>query len=275
MSSKLDRIRIEPNQNQYSLRVIDIPLDVCRLNPHQPRKIFDEGALKDLAASITQHGLLQPVTVTRDKRKKNHFILVAGERRFRAFQSLNRETIPAIVTTGNPAEIALIENLQREDLSAVEEAEALARLKKVHGYNNVELGKAIGKARSTISHLLKINDLPRKIRDEAVEASVSKSVIIELAKIKDKKEQLNLWTDIKERGATVKQIRKQKKTPEELEESQDKRLISTGKRFVTELERITSGGSDLSADKYEELLTIYERFVNYMTSAAKAQKDAE
>ncbi|WP_261771972.1 ParB/RepB/Spo0J family partition protein [Nitrosococcus oceani] len=97
-----------------------------RENPDQPRKAFDEAALQKLADSIEQHGLIQSITVASDPGNEEGYMVVAGERRFRAFKQLGRETIPAIVTQGNRDEIALIENLQRENLNPLEEAEALA-----------------------------------------------------------------------------------------------------------------------------------------------------
>ena len=143
---------------------MDVPLGDLRASPHQPRKTFDPDGLRELADSIAQHGLLQPITVLRDPKDKNKFVVIAGERRFRAHALLERPAIPAMITTGNADEIALIENLQREDLTPLKEAEALERLQKKYGYIQEELAKAIGKARSTVTNLLKLTSLPPKIK---------------------------------------------------------------------------------------------------------------
>ena len=276
-STKTPRIRIEPGQTRESLKIIELPLESIRRNPNQPRKQFDEAALAELAASIEKHGLLQPVTVSKDPRNKNGFLLVAGERRFRAFESLGRDVIPAIYTSGNVDEIALIENLQREDLNAFEEADALARLKKKYGYNNVELGQTIGKARSTVSEILRINDLPRKVKQDVLTSDVNKSVLIELAKVKDKKEQLKLWKDIKDRGVTVRQARATKKQVPMEEHELDtvsKRTLTSAKRMISELERIAKSneGKALPGNSYDELLTVYDRFVLFMQEEAQRQQ---
>lgn len=278
-NTNVNRVRIEPGSTKHSIRVIDLPLANCRVNPNQPRQQFDETALAELASSIEKHGLLQPITVTRDKKNKEGFMVVAGERRFRAFGLLGRDVIPAILTSGNIDEIALIENLQREDLNALEEAEALANLKKKYGYTHIELGQAIGKAQSTISEILKITTLPLKIRKDLRTSDVNKSILIELARIKDKKEQLKYWQDIKERGATVKQARAKKHgqvVKPSVEASQ--RTLTTAKRMITELERIAGDTSNtvFSSEQYEELLSVYERFVSFVDQEAERhvkQKD--
>src|SRR4051794_27785415 len=121
-------------------KLVELRLETIRLNPDQPRKTFDETTLAELASSIEQHGLLQPVTVKRVA-GEDEYLLVAGERRYRAVQKLGRETIIAIITDGNADELAVIENLQREDLRPLEQAEALARLLDAHGYTQEQLAR--------------------------------------------------------------------------------------------------------------------------------------
>jgi ParB family transcriptional regulator, chromosome partitioning protein len=274
--SSLHRVRIVPGQSKDSLRVIDLPLASCRVDPNQPRKTFDESALKELASSIDRYGLLQPITVRRDPKNKEGFIVVAGERRFRAFQMLSKETIPAVVSSGNADEIALIENLQRENLNPIEEAEGLERLRKKYGYTMKEIGQALGKAESTISHLLKITDLPRKIKEELATSQVTRSFLIELAKLEDKQVQMKLWDDAKAGGMTIQELRRRKRTargePEHLA-SETQRLVSNAKRLVSELERISQDSSGMDSDKYEELLEVYQRFVKFLDDEAARQKN--
>ena len=145
-------------------RIIEIDLDRLTPNPDQPRKTFDAAALQELADSIARRGLIQPVVVR--EAADAGCLLVAGERRYRAHQLLRRTTIAAIVTQGNPDEIALIENLQREDLNPIDAAEALALMMERHRYSQEDLGRTIGKNRVTVNELLRLNTLPQKIKDE-------------------------------------------------------------------------------------------------------------
>jgi ParB family chromosome partitioning protein len=179
-------------------RIIEIGLQKLRPNPDQPRTNFSEEALRDLAGSIEQHGLIQPIAVVEDRENEGGFIIVAGERRYRAFKLLGKETIPAITTSGNPDEIALIENMQREDLSAIEEAEALGKLMEKHNYKQEDLAKVIGKARTTVVELLSLNNLPEEIKSECRTSDIaSKSVLIEIARLGKPKDQLNFWKGFK------------------------------------------------------------------------------
>lgn len=249
--------------------MLAIPLDSCRPNPDQPRKSFNPSSLKELADSIAEHGLLQPITVKRDPRNKGGFVIVAGERRFRAFELLGKETIPAIVTSGKADEIALIENLQREALTPIEEAEALLRLKEKYNYTQEELAKSIGKARSTVTNLLKLNSLPKSIRQEGSMSNIAtRSFLMELARVDDPKKQLALWKEAKERGVTVRQARIKKQSEEAQRLSDSQRVLSAGKRFVSELERLADNETPLDKERYEELLEVFKRFVGFMDGRA-------
>jgi ParB family transcriptional regulator, chromosome partitioning protein len=259
------RVRVELGQGVQSFRVIAVPLAKCRPNPSQPRKVFNPTALQELADSIAAHGLLQPITVKRDPKDKECFIIVAGERRYRAMNLLKAETIPAVITSGKADEIALIENLQREALTPIEEAQALLRLKEQYNYTQEELAKSIGKARTTITNLLKLNSLPKRIREECSMSNiVNRSFLIELSRIEDPKQQLALWKEAKERGVTVRQARIKKQSEERQQLSDSQRVLSSGKRFISELERLSANEVELSNERYEELLGIFKRFVSYM-----------
>ena len=270
-----ERIRVTPDQTKDSIRTVDLPLESCAFDPNQPRKYFDEHALEELAASIERHGLLQPITVRRNPRKRGGYVIVAGERRFRAFQSLGREVIPAVVTSGNPEEISLIENLQRENLSPIEEAEALEHLKNKYKYTQEELGRSIGKAHNTVAAVLKLNDLPRKIKKELPTSEVaSRSLLIELATIRDRKEQLKFWSEAKEKGLTVRDIRKRKRrTKAERTTTDQKRVVTLGKRFVSELKRLSENEVQVTSGEYEELLDIFEGLGQALEKVAQTESD--
>ena len=139
-------------------RIIEIELTKLRPNPDQPRKRFDEETIKELADSIGQHGLIQPISVVPDQDGGDGFVIVAGERRYRAHQHLGKPTIVAIITKGKSDEIALIENIQREDLSPMDQAEGLASLMERHEYKQEELAKVVGKPRSTVAELRKAGE---------------------------------------------------------------------------------------------------------------------
>ena len=190
-------------------RVVELDLDRIDAHPDQPRKAIDRDALAELAASIERHGLLQPIVV--QPAGDDRYVLVAGQRRLLAHRELGRTRIAALLTAGDRDELALIENLQRENLPALDEAEALAALQQRHGYNQDELAKALAKAKSTISELLSLNQLPdplkADIRDQP--RPVSKSVLIEIARLDDAEAQTALWERLKA-GATVRDARRAK-----------------------------------------------------------------
>ncbi len=133
-------------------------------NPDQPRKVFSEAEINMLAESIKEKGLLQPILVK--ELDTGQIIIVSGERRFRAHEQLELESIPAWFTTGDPEELALVENLVREDLSAMETAEALNKLaNRFENRTLDDIGKIIGKGKSTVSEILSLNDLSENIRN--------------------------------------------------------------------------------------------------------------
>jgi len=197
----------------------DIPVIDLKTDPNQPRKTLDPQALEELTASIKQVGVLQPILFRPGDVR--YLYLVAGERRFAAAKNAGLLTIPGMYVDGSPAEIALVENLLRQDLTAVEEAEALQRLKDDQQYTDEQLSGVIGRARTTLSDILLINRLPAEIRDECRgDRKVSKSALIEIARKKQVRGMQTAWTKYKEKkakaaaGATRKE--KAPATPEEL-----------------------------------------------------------
>jgi ParB family transcriptional regulator, chromosome partitioning protein len=147
----------------------DIPIDRIERNPHQPRSAFEEGALAELAASIATHGVLQPVIVTETL---EGYRLVAGERRLRAAQLAGLERIPAVIRQASEQdqlELALVENLQRADLNAMEAARAYRQLRDLFGLTNEAIADQVGKARPTITNTLRLLDLEPEVQ-AAIEA---------------------------------------------------------------------------------------------------------
>jgi ParB family transcriptional regulator, chromosome partitioning protein len=187
-------------------RIVELDLDQIDDNPDQPRRHFDEDEIMGLAATIEKNGLIQPILV--QKKDDGRYIRVAGERRYRAHRHLGRETIFAIITNGDPAEISLLENLQRVDLDALETANAFARLMNRHGYTQRTLSELYGKTESEVSRTLALLRLPELVQREYQETyrHIPKSLLMELAEIGDEPTQLQLWEHAKA-GASVKKMR--------------------------------------------------------------------
>jgi ParB family chromosome partitioning protein len=147
-------------------KLYDLKLSKLTPNPDQPRKVFSDAEIQVLADSIQEKGLLQPILVK--ELEDGQIIIVSGERRFKAHKRLERDTIPAWFTTGDAEELALVENLVREDLTAIETAEALKQLgDRLGDKPQADLAKLIGKAESTVSEIMSLNKLPEDIREKA------------------------------------------------------------------------------------------------------------
>jgi ParB family transcriptional regulator, chromosome partitioning protein len=162
----------QEEEERSSLR--ELLLESISLNPRQPRQHIDEDALAELAASIQEHGILQPVIV--QQKEDGEFTLVAGERRYRAARLAGLHTIPAVVKDLSPAEvmeIALIENLQREDLNPVEEAMAYKQLLEEFGFTQEQLAQRIGKSRPTVANMLRLLQLPADVLQSLGEGRLS------------------------------------------------------------------------------------------------------
>lgn len=151
-------------KEKEKIRVVSIPLNSIRPNPNQPRKNFDTAGLEELSASIAENGVLQPISV---RRVRNVYEIVAGERRYRASKMAGLSKIPAIILEADEnksALIALLENLQREDLSFFEIAQGYQRLIRDQGITQEELAKKLGKSQSTVANKLRLLRFPPKVQ---------------------------------------------------------------------------------------------------------------
>lgn len=190
-------------------RLVELDVDSIAPNPDQPRQTVDPVALAELVTSISRQGLLQPILV---RRAGEQWVLVAGQRRLAAVRQLGKPTIAAIVTEGNPLEVALVENLQREALGPFDEAAAIRRLMERHRWTQVEVGEALGRKQSSISAILALERLPERIRDEYPTSDrVGRSLLIELAQMGDAQAQLSMWEQIRAGGVTVRDVRQGRK----------------------------------------------------------------
>jgi ParB family chromosome partitioning protein len=176
-------------------------------NSEQPRKTFDPEGIAELAASIRERGLLQPVILKREE--SGGYLLMAGERRLRAAELAGLASVPALVRDDDPLEIGLIENLQRENLSPLEEAEALNSLIERQGYTHKALADILGKSRPYISNSLALVRLGPELRAEilASDIDVSRELLIAIARQPSPEAQVSLWSRIKLSNLSVRRYR--------------------------------------------------------------------
>ena len=185
----------------------DVPLDKITPNPEQPRTTFDENALEELAASIRELGIIQPLSLR--KTGPDTYQIIAGERRFRAARLAGLESVPAYVRTANEAELtemALIENIQREDLNAIEIALTFRKLIDQYELTQERLSERIGKKRATIANFLRLLKLPSEVqlglRDKRVDMGHAKALL----GIDDPRVQLKIYKEILREGLSVRKV---------------------------------------------------------------------
>lgn len=188
-------------------KVIDLPLNELRPNPYQPRKTFDEKSLQELANSIAHSGVFQPIIVRRSKVKG--YEIIAGERRFRASKLAQKEMIPAIIRDFNEElmmQVAVLENLQREDLNPLEEAEAYHMLMKNLDLTQAEVAARLGKSRPYIANYLRLLTLPDLVKELVQDDRLSMGQARTLLGLKDKEKILKLANRCIKENLTVRQL---------------------------------------------------------------------
>lgn len=199
-------LSVESIPGNEARTVLELSIHDVSPNLDQPRKYFDEEALSDLSASIKEHGLIQPIIVTK---KGNGYQIVAGERRWRAARQAKLKTIPAIVRDLEEHQIlqqALIENLQRQNLNAIEEAQALRRLMDEHQMTQEMLSKTIGKSRPALANALRLLNLPKSLQDRVVKGDLTAGHARTLLGVEDEDQQAQLAKRVVEEGLNVRQL---------------------------------------------------------------------
>jgi len=215
LESKIQFTKQDKKEEQKNITYVGI--DLIRPNPYQPRKQFNKLALEELCGSIKQYGVLQPINVR--KISLSTYELVAGERRLRASIMAGMSEIPCIVINvddNDSAVMALIENLQREDLSYMEEAEGYSNLINEHGFTQEELAQKIGKSQSTIANKIRLLKLPPLVKKILADNNLTERHARALLKLHDEQLQLKVLKLVCERGLNVK------KTEELVERAIDK-----------------------------------------------------
>jgi len=220
--------------------VREIEIARIRPNPNQPRMRFDDEALNELAESIAERGVLQPILLRPDGLEA--FQIIAGERRWRAAQRAQLHTIPAIVRDqideAITAELALIENIQREDLNAIEEAEAYRQLINRYGHGQDDIGKLVHKSRSHIANLLRLLDLPEPVKQSLLQGDISMGHARAVATAPDP---VGLTQEIIAKGLSVRQAEKRAKRAK----SGPKELVLTERKPDADLAALERQLSDM------------------------------
>ncbi|MBT3590128.1 MAG: ParB/RepB/Spo0J family partition protein [Candidatus Marinimicrobia bacterium] len=273
-------IRPEPEQKRKQTPkkknkpgVSQIPVKDIFSNPNQPRRDFESGALEELIASIKEKGIITPVTV---RSIDNGYELIAGERRWRAAKKLRLKSIPAYIITVSDAaevmELALIENIQREDLNPLEEAEGYAVLNSQHNLSHNAIAKAVGKKRVTISNALRLLKLPPDIRKSLRNGEISGGHGRAILQAKTNQSMNRIWKKIlndnlsvraaeslvKESGTKIKVQSKKKKSPAHIRAIENQLITSLGTKV--KVKPAKKGGSIeivyFSKDDLERLLDL-------------------
>ena len=207
LSSIIDDIQNSAAGDEYGYKTT-VNIAEVHSNPYQPRKVFDQDKLEELARSIKEHGVFTPILV---RPSFDGYQLIAGERRLRAAEMAGNDTIPAIVmefTDDQMMEISLLENVQREDLSAIEEANGYKQLMDNLNYTQEELGKRVGKSREHISNTLRLLKLPQHVQDLITQQKLTMGQARPLVTLDDENKTIEIADRIVDEGLSARQVEK-------------------------------------------------------------------
>jgi len=243
-------------------RLIEVDVDHIEPNPNQPRRNFNDAELEALARSIERYGLKQPILVREIEGRSGAYLLVAGERRWRAHRLLGRATIFAVITTGNVDELSLVENMQRADLNVVEQARGMVGLIEVHGYTQEEVGKIVGLSRADVAGTLSVSRLPDDIirEYEANPKIVTRSALIAVAAAPESA-RAELWRRAAA-GATVAELRDIKRDAKAPIDAGGRELRTLGQGLIQigkGIERVVVVKEHITPEHREALITLRRR----------------
>jgi ParB family transcriptional regulator, chromosome partitioning protein len=210
--------------------LLQVPLDQISPNRYQPRKNFNETSIDELARSVREHGIVQPLVVTR---AGDHFELIAGERRYRAARKAGLQTVPVVVKEmmreGDALQIALIENIQREDLNPIEEASAYHQLHEDFGLTQEEISRRVGKERSTVANFLRLLKLPEAVKKMLAGGQLSMGHARALLSLDSARKQEQLAERIVKNGLSVRQteVFASEGTPKKVEKKEKEKDVFT------------------------------------------------
>ncbi|MBA9028074.1 MULTISPECIES: nucleoid occlusion protein [Bacillaceae] len=246
-----------PSKNE---EIKQIAISDIVANRYQPRTVFNENKIAELAQTIHTHGIIQPIVVREYEQGK--FEIIAGERRFRAMQKLGWESAPAIVKDFNDTEtasVALIENLQREELTPIEEALAYGKLLELHQLTQEALAQRLGIGQSTVANKLRLLKLPQEVQDAILQKQITERHARSLIPLKDPEKQVKLLAEIIEKNWNVKQTEERvvkllssidnKPKPKRKAFSKDMRIaLNTIRQSLT---MVTDNGINLDSEEEE------------------------
>jgi len=240
-----------PSLKKGEEKVVTIPVEKIQPNPHQPRRHFSETSLKELAVSIKAHGILQPLIVTK---QDGYYQLIAGERRLKAAKMAGQKVVPVIVReaeTQKKLELALVENLQRDNLNSIEEAYAYKKLAEEFFLKQEEIAKKVGKDRATVANTMRLLDLPKEMQRAIQEGKISAGHGKAILSIKNPLKQQALYQAILQKNLTVRGA-------EDL-----------GKTIAVKKHYRKIGGLD------PEIKNIQEKLEGYLGTKVRVEKDAK
>lgn len=260
-----ERIEVE-EQTVEDLEIVEneeikkIPIDHIIPNRYQPRTVFDDEKIEELARTIHIHGVIQPIVVREYDQDK--FEIIAGERRWRAMKKLEWEEVPAIVknlSDSETASVALIENLQREELSPIEEAMAYGKLLEIHNLTQEALAQRLGKGQSTVANKLRLLKLPQEVQDALLNKQITERHARSLIPLKNPQLQVQLLEEIIEKSLNVKQTEErvvkilshndEKPKPKRKAFSKDMRIaVNTIRQSLT---MVSDSGINLASEEEE------------------------
>lgn len=267
------------NDDNPQTNILEIPIDAIKTNKNQPRKNFNSESIKELSISIKEQGVLQPIIV--EEIEGGNYAIVAGERRYRAAKIADLKTIPVIVkkiTNLNRLEIALIENIQREDLNPIEEANAYLALINETGLKQEDLALKIGKSRSAISNSMRLLQLPNDMQEDIINEEYSSGHARALLSLKNPADRIVLLNKIKNESLSVRAAenlardynagKRSKKIEEKEKKNKDDKILELQDKLMQELGNkveikgnIKKGKIMLSYNTEDELNDIFHRLL--------------
>ncbi len=252
-----ENLDLQSMENKYESatneEIVEIPLEELRPNPYQPRKVFDEEALQDLADSIKEHGVFQPIII---KKSIKGYEIIAGERRYRASKIAGLTKIPAIIrnfTDEQMMEIALLENLQRENLNAIEEAIAYKKMIQNLGITQEELAKKVGKSRSHVTNIIGLLRLPQEVQQLVADSKITMGHARALSKLESEEEMKALANKIIDEHLPVRQ------TEEDLSSDKIEKKVKISRVNNNSNTREFKYVEDLLRDKLDTKVRIKEK----------------
>ncbi|PLR94035.1 nucleoid occlusion protein [Bacillus sp. T33-2] len=258
LGEKEEQLEVEKTGENEEIK--KIPIDHIVPNRFQPRTIFDDDKIEELARTIHTHGVIQPIVVREFDR--NQYEIIAGERRWRAMKKLEWKEVPAIIknlTDTETASVALIENLQREELSPIEEAIAYGKLLEIHSLTQEALAQRLGKGQSTVANKLRLLKLPQEIQDALLNKLITERHARSLIPLKDPEKQVLLLNEIIEKNLNVKQTEERvvkMLTPPEEQPKPKRKAFSKDMRIAVNtirqsLSMVSDSGINLKSEEAE------------------------